>query len=96
MPGARPRVQSTRDVLHAGNAVASQRRTADYVFITFVVRHLPHGLIGLLIAAILAAAMNSKAGELNALASTTMVDFYRPLIRPEAPDAHYVRVHPGG
>ena len=64
---------------------------ADYVFITFVMRHLPHGLIGLLVAAILAAAMNSKAGELNALASTTLVDFYRPLFRREAPDEHYVR-----
>ncbi len=81
----------TRDVLHAGDA-SLPVEDSDYVFITFVVRHLPHGLIGLLIAAILAAAMNSKAGELNALASTTTVDFYRPLFRPEAPDAHYVRV----
>ena len=83
--------KDTRAVLHSNDGSLPTEDT-DYVFITFVVRHLPHGLIGLLVAAILAAAMNSKAGELNALASTTTVDFYRPLIRPEAPDAHYVRV----
>ena len=81
----------TRDVLHAADP-SLPTEDSDYVFITFVVRHLPHGLIGLLIAAILAAALNSKAGELNALASTAMVDFYRPLLRPEATDAHYVLV----
>ena len=49
----------------------------DYVFITFILRHLPHGVIGLLVAAFFAAALSSKAAELNALASTTTVDFYR-------------------
>ncbi len=83
--------KGTREVLHAADA-SIPMEDADYVFITFVVRHLPHGLIGLLVAAILAAAMNSKAGELNALASTTTVDLYRPLFRRDAPDAHYVRV----
>src|SRR5262249_48846689 len=50
---------------------------SDYVFITFVVNHLPHGFIGLLVAAFFAAALASKAAELNALASTTTIDFYR-------------------
>jgi Na+/proline symporter len=63
----------------------------DYVFITFILRHLPHGMIGLLIAAFFAATLSSKAGELNALASTTTVDFYRYLVRRQADDAHYVR-----
>jgi len=62
----------------------------DYVFITFILRHLPHGLIGLLIAAFFAAALSSKAAELNALASTTTVDFYRYVVRRQAADAHYV------
>jgi solute:Na+ symporter, SSS family len=51
---------------------------------------LPHGLIGLLIAAFFAAALSSKAAELNALASTSVVDFYRHLIKRQASDAHYV------
>jgi solute:Na+ symporter, SSS family len=63
---------------------------ADYVFVTFILDHLPHGLIGLLIAAFFAAALQSKAAELNALGSTTTVDFYRHLFRREAGDAHYV------
>jgi Na+/proline symporter len=63
---------------------------ADYVFVTFILNHLPHGLIGLLIAAFFAAALQSKSAELNALGSTTTVDFYRHLLKREASDAHYV------
>ena len=63
---------------------------ADYVFVTYVLSHLPHGLIGLLIAAFFAAALQSKSAELNALGSTTTVDFYRHLLKREASDAHYV------
>jgi Na+/proline symporter len=63
---------------------------ADYVFVTFILGHLPHGLIGLLIAAFFAAALQSKAAELNALGSVTTVDFYRHLVKRDATDAHYV------
>ncbi|HWX19790.1 MAG TPA: sodium:solute symporter [Candidatus Binatia bacterium] len=63
---------------------------ADYVFITFVLQHLPHGVIGLLIAAFFAAALSSKASELNALGSTTTVDFYRHVLKPGATQEHYV------
>jgi Na+/proline symporter len=62
----------------------------DYVFITFILRHLPHGVIGLLIAAFFAATLASKAAELNALASTTTVDFYHVLVRRGATDLHLV------
>ncbi len=62
----------------------------DYVFITFILGHLPHGMIGLLIAAFFAATLSSKSAELNALASTTTVDFYRFLVKPQADDAHFV------
>jgi Na+/proline symporter len=62
----------------------------DYVFITFVLDHLPHGVIGLLVAAFFAAALSSKAAELNALGSTTTIDFYRHVLKREATDAHYV------
>ncbi len=63
---------------------------SDFVFITFILDYLPHGLIGLLVATFFAAALSSKAAELNALASTTTVDFYRHLIRQDAGDAHCV------
>jgi Na+/proline symporter len=63
---------------------------ADYVFITFILDQLPHGVIGLLVAAFFAAALSSKAAELNALGSTTTVDFYRHVLKPQATDAHYV------
>ena len=75
--------------LHAANPL-SEGKDSDYVFITFVLQHLPHGVIGLLIAAFLAAALSSKAAELNALASTSTIDFYRHLLRHEATSAHYV------
>jgi solute:Na+ symporter, SSS family len=65
-------------------------KDADYVFLTFVVRNLPRGVVGLLLAVILCAAMSAVAGELSALASTTVVDFYRRSLRPGRSDAHYV------
>jgi solute:Na+ symporter, SSS family len=55
----------------------------DRIFPTFVVNHMPHGLCGLLIAAILAAAMSNLSAALNSLSSTTIVDFYGHL-RPGA------------
>ena len=54
-----------------------QRKDSDYIFLTFVLNFLPIGLIGLLLAVILSAAMSSTAGELNALASTTTIDYYK-------------------
>ncbi len=62
----------------------------DYVFITFVLDFLPHGLIGLLIAVFFAAAFSSLAAELSALGETTNVDFYRFLVRRDATERHYV------
>jgi SSS family solute:Na+ symporter len=67
-------------------------RDVNYVFPTLVTTHLPVGLIGIVLAAIMAAAMSSIAAELNALATTTVIDFYRRMVRPEAPDAHYLTV----
>ncbi len=64
----------------------------NYIFLTFVIDHLPVGLVGLLFAAILFAAMSSASSELNALASTTVIDVYRRILRKEASDAHYVAV----
>jgi solute:Na+ symporter, SSS family len=58
----------------------------NYVFPTFVVEHMPIGLIGLIIAAIFAAAMSSIAAELNSLATATVIDVYKRLIAPAADD----------
>ena len=58
---------------------------ADYVFITFILNELPHGAIGLLVAAFFAAALSSKAAELNALGASTSMDFYK-LIKRDATD----------
>ena len=64
----------------------------NYVFPTFITRHMPIGLPGLLVAAILAAAMSTISGELSALSTATVIDFYRRFVRAEASDAHYLRV----
>lgn len=63
----------------------------DYVFIHFILNNLPRGLIGLLLAVILSAAMSSTASELNALASTTTMDLYRRNIQEEKNEAHFVK-----
>ncbi len=62
----------------------------DYVFISFILAHLPKGIIGLLLAVIFSAAMSSTASELNALATTTTVDIYKRIINPSGSDSHYV------
>ncbi len=62
----------------------------DYVFIHFILTNLPRGLVGLLLAMILSAAMSSTASELNALASTTAMDLYKRN-NEEKSDKHYVR-----
>jgi len=66
-----------------------------YIFPTFIVRGLPVGLSGLIIAGLVAAAMSSLDSALSALASTTVVDFYRPYIRRDASEAHYLKVSRG-
>lgn len=65
---------------------------ADYIFLHFVLDNLPAGLVGLLVAVIFLAAMSSTASELNALASTTMVDGYKALVHKKGSDGHYVWV----
>jgi Na+/proline symporter len=64
----------------------------NYVFPTFVTTRLPTGLIGIIIAAIFAAAMSSAAGEMNSLATATVIDIYRRHVRKQGPDSHYLMV----
>ncbi|TXF91089.1 sodium:solute symporter [Neolewinella aurantiaca] len=63
----------------------------DYVFITFIINYLPIGLVGLLLAVIFSAAMSSTSSELNALATTTLVDIYRRSLVKEKSDEHYLK-----
>jgi SSS family solute:Na+ symporter len=64
----------------------------NYVFPTFVLTQLPMGLVGLMIAAILAAVMSTVAAELNSLSTATVIDFYKRHFRKTGTDQHYLRV----
>jgi SSS family solute:Na+ symporter len=64
----------------------------NYVFPSFITTYMPIGLVGLLIAAIFAAAMSTISAELASLSTATVIDFYRRFARPDADDRHYVRV----
>jgi Na+/proline symporter len=64
----------------------------NYIFLTFVTRYLPAGLVGLVLAVIFGATMASISAEINSLATVSMIDFYRRLVRREAPDRHFLKV----
>lgn len=64
----------------------------NFIFITYIITFLPIGLIGLVLAAILSASMSSTSAELNALASTTVIDIYKRMIKKDATDSHYLIV----
>jgi len=76
----------------ARRVTGTTAQDVNYVMPYFVLHFLPVGLIGIFVAAVLAAAMSSIAAELNSLATVTVIDFYRRWVRPEAPDAHYLLV----
>ncbi|MHC4089595.1 MAG: sodium:solute symporter family protein [Planctomycetota bacterium] len=67
-------------------------RDVNYIIPRFVLGELPVGLAGLFIAGVLAAAMSSIAAELASLSTASVIDFYRRWFRPEADDAHYLKV----
>lgn len=79
------------ELVHATYADV-ETRDGDYVFISFVLQYMPHGLIGLLIAVIMMAAMSSTAGELDALGTTTASDVWKRLVRPDLSEAELARV----
>jgi Na+/proline symporter len=70
----------------------SETNDKDYVFFHFILHYLPKGLIGLLLAVIISAAMSSTASGLNALASTSAIDIYKRNIKEEKSERHYVNV----
>lgn len=70
--------------------IHSETNDKDYVFFHFILNYLPKGLIGLLLAVIISAAMSSTASGLNALASTTTIDIYKRNVQKEKSDKHYL------
>lgn len=68
----------------------SETNDKDYVFFHFILHYLPKGLIGLLLAVIISAAMSSTASGLNALASTTAIDIYKRNLKEEKSEKHYL------
>jgi len=72
--------------------LATKLLSTDQIFPVFIVQRLPHGISGLVIAAIFAAAMSNLSGSLNSLASTTVLDFYQPLINPKASDEFLLKL----
>lgn len=89
--------QQQKDLRDKGIAVIKQADSAadtndtNYIFLNFVINYLPAGLIGLLIAVIFSASWSSTASELNALASTSIVDIYKRSFNKHASDAHYLQ-----
>lgn len=76
----------------AQEVTGAPSRDVNYIIPHFVLTELPIGLTGLFIAAVIAAAMSAVAGELASLSSTTVIDFYRRWVRPEADDGHLLKV----
>ena len=64
----------------------------NYIFLYFVINFFPIGLVGLVLAAIISASMSSTSAELNALASTTVIDIYKRMVKKEASEKHYLLV----
>lgn len=76
----------------AEEATRLPSRDVNYIVPRFVLAELPIGLVGLFIAAVMAAAMSSISSELNSLSTATVIDFYRRWMRPAASDAHFLLV----
>ena len=83
--------QKATEVIKKSDPAADTNDT-NYIFLSFIINFLPIGFVGLLIAAILSASMSSTSAELNALASTTVIDFYKRIYKKEAYDNHYLKI----
>lgn len=78
-----------KDLFKKANPKVETKDT-DYVFISFIMQYMPAGMIGLLLAVIFCASMSSTSSELNALASTSLIDMYKRSVKPDGTDAHYL------
>jgi Na+/proline symporter len=82
------RVRAAKMVERTGGPKAFN--DTNYIFLSFVTHYLPAGLVGLVIAVVFAATMSATSGEINSLATVTVVDIYRRYVRREASDRHYL------
>ncbi len=98
---ARAYIQGEEEALQkfrAANDEMQQLRTStgvndtNYIFLSFVEKYMPAGMVGLLIAVILTAAMTTISGEINSLATVSVIDIYKRHIRASAEDHHYFRI----
>jgi SSS family transporter len=90
---AKPEFQAAQKDLDSVRKQANQLvngNDTNYIFLDFVTRYIPQGIVGLIIAAIMAAAMSTISGEINSLATVTVIDVYRRLIRRNSNDLHYL------
>ena len=85
-------LEITDDEMYKGRTGDTPAPDVNYVFPTFITTKLPIGIVGLMIAAIFAAAMSSIAAELNSLATSTVIDIYRRHLKPSETDTHYLQV----
>ena len=83
--------EAAKAMIHEANTIV-EVNDKDYVFIHFILNYLPKGLIGLLLAVILSAAMSSTASELNALGTISALDLYKRNKKTNMPPEHYVKV----
>lgn len=76
----------------AANRATGQNGAKDtnYVFLRFVTMYMPVGIVGLIMAAIFAAAMSTASAEINSLATVSVIDVYQRFVKPGATDAHYL------
>src|SRR5579872_5196391 len=74
----------------AGSLVEKGFNDTNYIFLSFVTKYLPAGVVGLIIAVIFAAAMSAISGEVNSLATVTVIDIYKRHLHRGASDAHYL------
>ena len=82
----------TEALAEAARVTGQSSRDVNYIIPRFVLGHLPLGLAGLFLAAVLGAALSSVAAELNSLSTVSVIDFYRRWVKPEASDAHFLNV----
>lgn len=84
--------EAALNTLYREAAKDTKTNDRDYMFITFILKYLPKGLIGLLLAVILSAAMSSTASEINALATITSIDLYGRNLKEKKDEKHMVKV----
>ncbi len=92
-PAAAENFRAAQKDLDAARAEAlklSTENDTNYIFLTFVMHYLPAGIVGLVLAVIFTASISSSSGEINSLATVTVIDIYKRHLNPAATDHHYL------